>query len=53
MDAISANRITGELMTRPEYRYIDGKLIAAVVNDTVDYINRQYVTAGEVGNEKD
>ena len=47
MDKISANRITGELMARQEYWYIDTKLLAAIVNDTVDYINKRYVTAGE------
>jgi hypothetical protein len=38
-DTISANRIVGELIQKEKYKFIDGKLIAEIVKDTIDTIN--------------
>lgn len=35
---ISANRIVGELLTREKYKFVDGRLIAEIVNNVVDMI---------------
>ena len=35
---ISKNRIIGELITREKYKFVDGKLIASIVDDVVDIV---------------
>lgn len=34
-----AARIIGQLMTKPEYRFVDSALLAAIVRDAVDAID--------------
>jgi len=31
----ASNRIVGELLAKPEYKYADGRLVAEVVRETV------------------
>jgi len=41
---ISANSITGELIACEKYQFVDGRLIAAIVNDVIDIIKAKQRT---------
>ena len=37
-NTLTVNAIIGELITREKYYFVDGKLIASIVKDTIEYI---------------
>lgn len=37
---LSANRIIGDLIGREKYRFVDGKIIASVVDDVIEIVKK-------------
>ena len=35
---ISANHIIGDLIAREKYKFVDGRLIASIVDDAIDMV---------------
>ena len=38
---LSPNRIVGELITKEKYKFIEGRLIAEIVNDVIDMLTAE------------